>query len=134
MKIDITKIDERIRKLQQIKELASDPETRELLADVLSLNGNGHSPKTRKVQRGSLSDAVERACLQQAMKFTVQDIVNALHKDSFQFAAKDEQVAVYSAMRRLRDRGVIDIVEEGGPGKPAKWIVSAGQKHMKLST
>jgi len=60
--------------------------------------------------------------------FTVKDIVNRLDREGFLFAAKDKDVAVYSAMRRLQDRGSLKVVEEGGPGKPAKWAFYLGQR------
>lgn len=143
MKIDIGKrIDERIRKLQQLKqELAvADPEKLDMLMELISTNGNGNGaggrPKRapKREYKGGLSDAVRATCLEADGKFTVPEVVARLRETGYRFAAKDPAVAVYSALRRLKDSGEVSVAEEGGPAKPAQWVVTAGQKHMKLDT
>jgi len=134
MAIDIAKLDEKIRRLQQIRELASDPEMRKILADVITVNGNGTHRMSKKAQKGALTDIVETACRESGAKFTVKDVVERMEAQGYHFSAKDSEIATYNAMRRLRKKGVLTVVEEGGPGKPAYWSVAAGQKLMKLDT
>jgi hypothetical protein len=142
MPIDITKrIDEKIRKLEQLREFAADPEMRDLLTELVASNGNGngngasHTAAKKKGPKGTLSEMVRKACLDTpGGKFTVPDLVARLHDMGYRFEAKDEAVAVYSSLNRLKDKGIVAVAEQGGPAKPAQWIVTAGQKHMKLDT
>lgn len=143
MKIDIAKIDDKIRKLQALKDLASDPEMREMLAEVVERNGNGkahgHFPVSCKKDPSSssvgLTENVKKACLSASGgTFTVNSILKKVEDMGFPVTAKDKLVAVYGAMRRLRFAGFLEVVEEGSANKPAKWIVSNGHKQMKLDT
>ena len=130
MGIDTEKIDRKIALLQKLKELASDPEARNLLLEFVTNSGsNGHvSPsKTRKPDasygRGDLTEAVEKACLTFTGRFTSRLIRQKLKEIGFVFAAKDPDVALYSVLRRLEDKELIERVAVGKPGKPSEYIV-----------
>lgn len=146
MQIDVAKIKEEIRKLQAIVDLAEDPEMKRFTSEK-SPSTNGHVKKIhpaqhassngysrKKQQRGGLLEVIQRTCLEMPAKFTVPAIVERLTEQGYEFAAKDAQVSTYSALRRLKDKGVVNVVEEGGPSHPAKWTVTAGQKTMKLDS
>lgn len=144
MKIDVAKVKERMRKLEALLELAQDPEMDEFILDKSpSTNGhakrnhaaqpsNGNGNSREKQPRGGLLEVIQRTCLEMPGKFTVPGIIERLHERGYEFAAKDAQVSTYSALRRLKDKGIVNVVEEGGPSHPAKWAVTAGQKAMKL--
>lgn len=135
MKIDVAKIKERMRKLEALLELADDPEMDEFILEKSP--SNGHSKKHaanngHREPRGGLLEVIHKTCLEMPGKFTIPGIVARLHEKGYEFAAKDAQVSTYSALRRLKDKGIVVVVEEGGPSHPAKWTVAAGQKAMKL--
>lgn len=145
MRIDVAKVKERMRKLEALLELAEDPEMDEFILEKSSANGNGKPPiqtransnnghSSKKAARGRLLEVIERTCLEMPNKFTISEIVKRLQDNGYRFAAKDAQVSTYSALRRLKDKGIVNVAEEGGPGNPSKWVVTAGQKHMKLDT
>ncbi len=126
--VDLKKLDEKIRKLQMIRELASDPETATLLNDVLSPNGNGakngHAPSPQNGESANpegLLGYADRAVRAISGTFTTNDLITKMKELGYVFTAKDAAVATYGVMLRLRDKGVISIVEKGGPGRLAKW-------------
>jgi hypothetical protein len=47
MPLDLKALDERIRKLQMLRELASDPEVAEILSELVNTNENGHIAQQR---------------------------------------------------------------------------------------
>lgn len=145
MKIDVAKVRERMRKLEALLELAEDPEMDEFILEKSS-HSNGHSKKQQSAQtnnnghssqkqpRGGLLGAIHKACLEMPENFTVPSIVQHLQGQGYRFAAKDAQVSAYCALRRLKDKGIVKVIDEGGPSHPATWTVIAGQKAMKLSS
>jgi hypothetical protein len=123
MKVDIAKLDEKIRKLQHLRELAADPELASLLADFVTPNGNGvpkngHSTRTDET---GLTESAIRACKTFAGSFTATGLTHKMEEMGYTFTAKDKGVATYGVMNRLKDKGVLVVVEQGGPGKPAQW-------------
>jgi len=129
MHIDTARIDEKIRKLEQIKKLAADPEMAELLLELVTKNGDKPRISTKiegngKRTKGEFMETVEKLCLTFPSRFTVNDVVIGLQNGGYTFTAHNPSVATYSALRRLTKHHVISLLEKGRRGKPAKFIVS----------
>lgn len=136
MAVDLKAIDTRIRRLQKLRELLADEDTRELIADpeimgflrdTAAQNGHVNGSKSsseilhekpekndnRLPAEGSLNRAVLDVARTCEDKFDNSDIVAKLKAAHYQFAASDPQVAVNQALRGLRKRKFIRLVREG---------------------
>jgi hypothetical protein len=123
MAIDIKKLDEKIRKLQQLRELAADPELADMLSAFVSANGSKAADNGTSAQAegdGRLAYA-EKAVHALAGHFTVKEAATKMVELGYTFTAKDPSVATYGALLLLRDKGIVEVAEKGGPGKSAKW-------------
>ena len=131
MVLDTRKIDQRIQKLKQLKEILADPETAELAREVLiSANGTERQgpeirrfPRTKHAKRsrkGYLIKAVlEEAQRLQGERFTKSSILQALHDRGFAFATERPQVAVGQALRKLTEKHhKLKLVKEGQGREP----------------
>src|SRR5690348_13485468 len=118
MVVDLKKLDEKIRKLQQIRELAADPEMATLLTELVGGNGNTRNNGAKTPENtGDLGDgrigSAEKAVRLLHSNFTTNDVKAKMEELGYKFAAKDPSVATYSAMILLRDKGIIKVVEKG---------------------
>ena len=135
MILDTRKIDQRIQKLKQLKEILADPETAELAREVL-ISANGTEsiagrqgpeirrfPRTRRAKRSRKGDLI-KAVLEEAQRlqgesFTKSSILQALHDRGFAFATEKPQVAVGQTLRKLTDKHhKIKLVKEGQGREP----------------
>jgi hypothetical protein len=124
MRVDIKAIDDRIRKLQMLKELASDPEMATLLSEMVGSNGNSSKSKTPAMATANGDGRVayaERAVRGMEGTFTTNDVTAKMKELGYVFTAKDASVATYAAMMLLKGKNIIAVREKGGPGKLAKW-------------
>jgi len=126
MKVDIAKLDEKIRKLQHLRELAADPEMAGLLAEFVTKNGatrasNGHA---KDADANALINYAEKACRALGRRFTTNDVRDKMVELGYTFTAKDPSIATYGVMNRLKKKGIISVVEAGAPGKLAKWTAT----------
>jgi hypothetical protein len=126
MKVDIAKLDEKIKKLQHLRELAADPEMAELLAEFVTKNGaksasNGHE---QDVDANPLITYAEKACRALPNRFTTNDVRDKIVELGYRFRAKSPSIATYGVMLRLKKKGIISVVEAGSPGKLAKWTAT----------
>ncbi|MGC2744527.1 MAG: hypothetical protein WA672_15230 [Candidatus Angelobacter sp.] len=140
MAVDLKAIDTRIRKLQKLRELLADDDTRELMADPeimgflrdsATQNGNGNGSK-RSIEfsqeepeqepepeesvlpaEGSLKRAVLDVARGCEDKFDNDYIVTKMKAAHYQFTASDPHVAVNQALRGLRKGKFIRIVRRG---------------------
>jgi hypothetical protein len=132
MAIDVSKIDDRIRKLQELRRIASDPELADLLAELVSVNGhqNQRSPFGNKPvvevnaglepEFGQFTRIVRQVCSTLPGRFSIRDVMRELEKISYQITAQKPLVAVGGVLRKLADpkRKVLRLVEESSGRKP----------------
>src|SRR4051794_39610769 len=112
----------RIAKLQQLEELARDPEMRDVLVAIAiaTLNGNRPSPQTETAQHAEAppnpaatplgpTDAVKSILPRfSGREFTHVDVLDALTRVGYRFTAKNPGVAVSGILRRLNGEVVIE--------------------------
>jgi hypothetical protein len=142
MAIDLTTLDIRIRKLQKLRALLADNETRELMADpevmdylkqVVS-NGNGNSNAEHANAQPQLQlkpDADETLPAEGSLKRKVLDtartisgkfdtalIVQEMSRDGFRFEAQQPKISVNQALTKLAGKGLIRLVRRGSGRQP----------------
>lgn len=112
--IALQDIDEQIAKLQELRKIIADPQISTLLNQILaSKNGNTATMK-RKAKKGTFIEKIEETCRAfGTAEFTVKAVIEAFQARGYTFAASNKSVAAYSAMRRLQERKVIQIVKQG---------------------
>jgi hypothetical protein len=120
MAIDLKKIDDQIRRLQEIKRLASDPEMLTLLEGLVTKNGDvatSITPQAIRTPVGGknvLLQATRRAIAALPQnRFTSGYLVDQMIKNGFQFAAGKPNVAMNGALKRLVARQEIIIAAVG---------------------
>lgn len=111
-------LDDKIRKLQTLRDLADDPEMVEVLRALANANGNGHkseteaslkvwvpSPATRRTPRGFQKKKVLEVLESVSEPVTTDWIADQMHADGFEFKAASPPIAVNEALRTLVDEG-----------------------------
>lgn len=153
MAFDLQSIETRIRKLQKLRDLLSDEETRELMSDpevlaalretVNSANGANKNAAKAAHEAGSLfTDEVEaetklpaegtlrRAVFDVVMTFTgrffARNVLEKLEESGYQFEASDHMIAVNTALRGLQHKKLVRLVAKGSGRKGNKYEVSKG--------
>jgi hypothetical protein len=113
MAIDLNALDEKIRKLQLIRSLASDPEMAKLLQDVISKNGNA-------VQAPPQTPLTERKGVRyEVLKFvapaselgdyrTAKQIVGLMEGERFRFNSQDHAGTVRDCLRELERERLVE--------------------------
>ena len=125
MRLDVAKIDDRIRKLQQLRKLAEDEDFVDLFNQVLS-NGNGNARPAPLVKprsnghagvgkKGSFTKEVEKVCGEfKANFFVARDVLNKLHEREFPIEAKNKYTAVLGILKKMVDRKQLTVTEAEG--------------------
>lgn len=136
-KIDVRKtIKDRIRTLQEFERFMDDPTTAPIIEQLFSSNGNGNGvshpvPQTARLplgqptQRGELLGTVKMACLEYPAEtpFTAKDVINRVGARGYVFQAKNKEIAVNSALKRLLAKGVIAQTQTASGQRPAKYKI-----------
>jgi hypothetical protein len=141
-KIDVGKIDDQIRKLEELKRFMSDPTTAPMIEQLISQNGsvNAASRPTEKspklphgqvTQRGALLAAVENTCKILPGDFNQKEVIEKLESQGYAFQAKDKNIAVYSALKRLVKRGVLHLTSKGKGKKPSTYRLRRFPREME---
>lgn len=140
MAVDLKAIDDRIRKLQKLRELLADEDTCKLIADpeVLNMlrdsvtaNGNGnsashaaseHAPESedtdeRLPAEGSLKRRVLDTARAFTGKFDIRSIVEQMTREGFEFG-RDPMLSVNQAMRHLARENLVRLVRAGSGRQP----------------
>ena len=124
MAIDVKKIDDKIKKLEMLKLLASDPEMVELLEGVVTPNEttSGGAPEetqatATKTKRGDQRKAVLKSISEMLGRFSALDILEAMERGGFQFSAKSPIIAVNGVLRKLVKGGSLTVAVEGSGTK-----------------
>lgn len=140
MAIDVRKIEEDIKALEELKRFLSNPSTAALIDKYSNGHSNGHPVTVAPIQasitpgssvtasitaRGDVIGAVERACKQYmpGVLFTGKEVTERAEAAGFVFKAKQKDIAVNSALKRLVKRGVIEQVERAVGHRPAKYRI-----------
>ena len=115
MPISTAKIDKQIRKLQQLKRFASDPEMAPLLESLFtsSYTDKQHAAAPNGSRKGDLAKAVGMAVQRLGRRFKVSDVLSMMQQDGFPFTAQKPGIAVNGALRKLVERGVICVAVKG---------------------
>ena len=140
MAVNLTTIDARIRKLQKLRSLLADDETRELIADPevmtllrdsVSSNGNGKPAQQAASAASEESEetgerlpaegSIKRKVLDTARTFTgkfdTRMIVDQMVRDGVNFG-RDPMLSVNQAMRHLARKNLIRLVRLGSGRQP----------------
>jgi len=124
MPITTAKIDEQIKKLQELRRLVSDPAMTPLLeslfangyADQVHATENDSSASPNGSRKGDVVKAAEivvRRLGFQGHRFKRSDVLAAMHENEFQFTAQTPDIAVNGALRKLVIREVIRVAVKG---------------------
>jgi len=134
--IDVHKVERRIRKLQQLVQLAKDPELVELLLEMVSpeshkapapakkaaeSTGNGNG----KTQRGELEKVARRAIHALPTTFNSGDLIRAVKASGYVFTAKDEGIAISGVLKRLVKKKVLKRMDDGKSKRNALYGLAA---------
>jgi hypothetical protein len=137
MSVNLKAIDTKIRKLQKLRELLADDDTRDLMADpeIMSMvrdalssngngNGNGHSTVPVEPEQETLpaEGSLKRAVLDTARmcpgKFDTAEIVRMMEGKGFRFQAHAPKISVNQALTKLAENGLIRLIRRGSGRQP----------------
>lgn len=118
MPIDLVALDEKIRKLQLIRQLASDPDVLSLLNDIVSANGYGAGVVIQKPRQKPL---VERKGVRyDVLKYvvdpsvvpmegwkTARQITEKMEEEKYKFKSHDHMSTVRESLRELEKEGLV---------------------------
>jgi hypothetical protein len=131
MPLDTAKIDAQIRKLQELKRIAGDPEMAPLLESLIVKNGlpskptrrpRGHVARAIKFPRkGDLMAATSKAIASFNGRFTALSVLQAMKNAGFVFEAETPLVAVNGALRRLLRKKRISVAVVGSGRAPHQY-------------
>jgi len=128
VKLDLQRLDDRIKKLQQVRAFAADQEFVELFLEFLSTQNNklpslirDNASMSRKgylPREGSLSAHVLTVCRDYGTDtFTAQEVTTTLEGLRIPIEAKNKYLAVIGIMKKLVDRGLLKVVGSFGRRK-----------------
>jgi len=137
MAIDLTALDEKIRKLQLIRQLASDPDLSKLLQDVIVGNGSAAPPvwkppaAERKGVRydvlgyvpscdpsdSSSSDSSSDA----GVALTAKEIAEKMEEAKYKFKSKDHITTVRESLRELEKERLVEKAGTNSEDGAAMW-------------
>ena len=144
MTVNLQLIDSRIKKLQKLRELLADEETRALIADpelmglmrtVITSNGNSGKEHIVEIDDfrdesndyapadGSFTKKVLDAARSFPGRFETHDIVDKLKMHGHQFGERDPMLAVNQSLRRLTKKKLIKLARKGSGRMPHRYEV-----------
>jgi hypothetical protein len=131
MRIDLEKVESQIRKLEELKRIASDPEMLSLLEGLIVQNGTSgntrmplfapSAPIRESGQKGAVLDAVRQAALKQERAFSGYALARVMISEGYKFTAEKPGLAVTEALRRLIKKGVVTIYRSGRGSEPTLY-------------
>jgi hypothetical protein len=123
-------IDERIRKLQTLRELANDPEMMDLIRGLAATNGNGHKPTPKMPvalstyvtesdvplprPRGHQKKTVLEVLRSATEPVTTDWIADQMLKRGFEFKAAKPAIAVNEALTSLEEEKLAKVARTEG--------------------
>jgi hypothetical protein len=128
----ITEQRNHLKKLEDFKRLASDPEIRPFLESLITENGIASSVNQRRPGRpkgsrnkeskkGDLKTGVVKAISGISGRFTAPSVVKMMAGEGFKFAAKTPNIAVNGVLRKLAAKGVLRVAVEGSGRSPNQY-------------
>jgi len=150
MRIDLDKLDSKIKQLQEIKRLAADPEALSLLESLVVDGLNGTSdrkpalgPEQRKLtntiperapRKGTLTQGVKEAIPRMSSRFTLYELTDKMIAEGFAFTAATPSIAVSDVLRTMlkKDNSVIRVYRRGKGATPTMYERTANQEALKL--
>src|ERR1035437_4060490 len=139
MSIDVEKVDAKIRKLEQLKrlasDLASDPELMSLLETVMvngstsepaparepakEINGrNIPKPPADRAVRGAVIGAIKAAAMRCEKPFSGYALAEKMQAEGFAFVSKKPGLAVIECLKSLQKKGVVRVSRRGIGSNP----------------
>jgi hypothetical protein len=124
MAITLEDIDEKIRRLQELRRIVSDPSMASLLNDLIA-SKNGGCPAAipqseYKAKEGSLLAKIEETCRSFGSEpFTIRQIVQRFESQGNVFEAKDKAVSAFSAVKSLVKKGIVKQIKQGYGSQPS---------------
>ena len=110
----VKRINEKIRKLEALREMANDAEMLELFCDLVGAEPNGKSHRSGR-KHGSFVRAVLGAVQAASKPVAVQDVLAALEAKNYKFESAKPAVAISRTLGRLAVAKKIKVVKEGKP-------------------
>ena len=134
--IDVSPLDTRIKKMQQMRDLLADPEMVDLFLQMVSTNGHkapeaaktlakSGTGKRAQTQRGALEAAATKVLPSLPATFNSRDLIKALKNSGYTFAAKSEGIAISGVLKRLVKKSVLKRMDEDGSRRNAKYKMVA---------
>ena len=129
MKIDLAKIDSQIKRLEDLRRLASDPELLSLLETVV-VNGNGPKPEperpnsdaARPWKEGTVVGSIAQAALGMEKPFSGYELAEKMVARGFLFNAKKPGLYVADVLRgALVKKGVVKVNRSGYGNEPTLY-------------
>jgi hypothetical protein len=140
MKIDLAKIDAQIKRLEEVRRIAADPELLSLLETVVVPNGVNGTPETNKpsadgrpnsrrdpaaiFQAGTKVHAVAACALAQEKPFSGYDLAQIMIEGGYQFSETKATpgLAVTDILRlTLVGKGIVKIHRPGKGSEPTLY-------------
>jgi hypothetical protein len=117
-KVDISPLDARMRKLEWMRELVTDPEMVQLFLQMVSSNGRKPSEPVKtqakssvgkrvRTERGELMDTAKKVADGFPGKFSARDLLTQIKTWGYAFSAKREDVAIAAVISRMVKRGIL---------------------------
>jgi hypothetical protein len=132
VKIDVAKLDSQIKKLEELRRIASDPELLALLETVM-VNGSspqGPPPQARSTirtppprkkptaKKGEFQAAVRAAIMQFDKPFSGYVVARKMENDGYEFVSSRPGIAVIEALKALVKKGVVRVYKNGVGSEP----------------
>ncbi|MEO8100825.1 MAG: hypothetical protein ABI811_24225 [Acidobacteriota bacterium] len=156
MKIDLAKVESQIRKLEELRRIASDPELLSLLETVM-VNGAsspiqsppliqppvkhveatasirpfvfGNSRKGKKgVFQSAVRDAISRIEIDKP--FTGYVVARRMLSEGYKFAASKPGIAVIDALKAMIKKGEVRVFRKGGGSEATLFIRVAAKENQ----
>lgn len=111
--------DATVRKINQLKELLSDPVINQVARNMLGITQ--HCGSVGMI--GRPGSVLRKACeivmtYDRKHPFTVKEVRDGMLKSGYSFAVKKNRMAVQAALRKMVEGGIIKLIEEGGGRRP----------------
>ena len=121
MRVDLKALDDKIRKLQEFRKLAADPD---LAAFIGEESSNGNVVKRTPAYESELGNDVIAAIAAFGGEFTVASTYEAMEKAGYKFKGDEPKKSIGNILREFAFSGGIKIVK---PGKGRRATVYSGQ-------
>jgi hypothetical protein len=138
MKIDLVKIDAQIKRLEEVRRIASDPELLSLLETVLVTNGSGApilplqaapalsgNGRLERFQEDTTVRAVAEYCLRQEKPFSGYALAELMKANGFKFKEGGKtapgQLVTDICRNALLKRGIVRVWKKGKANQPTLY-------------